>query len=71
MVDSQSRSNSHQARVLGAGNEEEKRRERLNWFPPAEAALERTLIQNIISVLLKSRPLGVSPAACNGGDGPL
>ena len=71
MVDSQYRSNSHQARVLGAGNEEEKRRERLNWFPLAEAALKRTLIHNIISILLRSRPLGVSPTACNGGDDPL
>ena len=49
MVDSQSRSSSHQARVLGASGEEEKRRERLNWFPPAEAALKRTLTQNLIS----------------------
>ena len=35
-----------------------KRRERLNWFPPAEAALKRTLIHNIILVLLGSRPSG-------------
>ena len=44
MVDSQSCSGSHQARVLGTGGEEEKEAERLNWFPPAEAALKRTLI---------------------------
>ena len=31
-----------------------RRRERLNWFPPAETALKRTLIHNIISVLLGS-----------------
>ena len=69
MVASQFRSGSHQARVLGVGGEEEKETECLNWFPPAEAALKRTLIQNIMSVLLRSRPPGVSPAACNGGDG--
>ena len=45
------------------------RQECLNWFSPAEAILKRTLIQNIISVLLRSRLLGVSPAACNGEDG--
>ena len=44
MVDSQSHPNSHQARALGAGIEEEERWERLNWFPPAEATLKRTLI---------------------------
>ena len=48
-----------------------RRRERLNWFPLAEAALKRTLIHNIISVLLGSRPPWVSPAAYNGGDGSL
>ena len=48
-----------------------KRRERLNWFPPTEAALKQTLIQKLISVLLRSRPLEVLPAAYNGGDGPL
>ena len=69
MVDSQSRLGSHQARMLSVGGEEEKEAECLNWFPPAEAALKRTLIQNIMSVLLRSRPLGVSPAAYNGGDG--
>ena len=63
MVDSQSRSDSHQARVLGAGGEEEKE--------TGKAALKRTLIHNIISVLLRSCPPGVSPAACNGGDGSL
>ena len=31
-----------------------KRREHLNWFPPAEAALKRTLAHHIISVLLRS-----------------
>ena len=40
MVDSQSRSGSHQARVLGAGGEKEKEAERLNWFPFVEAALK-------------------------------
>ena len=45
--------------------------ERLNRFPPAEAALKRTLIHNLISVLLRSRSSGVSSAACNGGDDPL
>ena len=45
-----------------------KRRERLNWFPLAKAALKRTLIHNIITVLLGSRPPWVSPAAYNGGD---
>ena len=71
MVDSQSCSGSHQARVLGTGGEEEKEAKCLNWFPPAEAALKRTMIQNIMSVLLRSRLPRVSPAACNGGDGSL
>ena len=48
-----------------------RRRERLNWFPPAEAALKRTLIHNIISILLGSRPPWVSPAPYNGEDGSL
>ena len=48
-----------------------KRRKRPNWFPPAEATLERTLIQKLISVLLKNRPPEVSPAACSGEGGPL
>ena len=48
-----------------------KRRQCLNWFPPAEAALKRTLTPNIISVLLESRPPWVWPAAYNGGDGSL
>ena len=48
-----------------------RRQERLNWFPPAEAALKRTLIHNIISVLLGSRLPWVSPATYNGGDGSL
>ena len=43
---------------------------RLNWFPPAEATLERTLIQKPISVLLKNCPPEVSPATNNGGGGP-
>ena len=46
------------------------RRECLNWFSPAKAILKRTLIQNLISVLLRSRFPAVSLAACNGGDGP-
>ena len=48
-----------------------KRRQHLNWFPPAKATLKRTLIPNIILVLLGNRPPWVSPAAYNGGDGSL
>ena len=48
-----------------------KRRKRLNWFPPAEATLKRTLIQKLISVLLKIRPPEVSSAACSGEDSPI
>ena len=48
-----------------------KRRKRLNWFPPAEATLKCTLIQKLISVLLKNRPPEVSSAACSGEDGPI
>ena len=48
-----------------------RRQERLNWFPPAEAALKRTLIHNIISVLLGSHPPWVLLVAYNGGDGSL
>ena len=48
-----------------------KRWKRLNWFPPAGASLKRTLIQKLISVLLKNRPPEVSSAACSGEDGPL
>ena len=48
-----------------------KRCKRLNWFPSAEATLKRTLIQKLISVLLKNRPLEVSSAACSGEGGPL
>ena len=48
-----------------------RRRERLDWFPPTETALKRTLIHNIISVLLGSRPPWVSPVAYNGGDDSL
>ena len=48
-----------------------KRRKRLNWFPPAKATLKRTLIQKLISVLLKNRPPEVSSAACIGEDSPL
>ena len=40
MVDSQSRLGNLQARVLGAGGEKEEEAKRLNWFPPAEAALK-------------------------------
>ena len=46
-----------------------KRRKRLNWFPPVEATLKRTLIQKLIFVLLKNRPLEVSSAACSGENG--
>ena len=45
-----------------------KRRERQNWFSLAEAFLERTLIQKLISVLLKNRHPKVSSAACSGED---
>ena len=48
-----------------------KRRERPNWFPPAEATLERALIQKLISVLLKNRLSEVSLAARSGEGGPL
>ena len=42
----------------------------MNWFPPAEASLKRTLIQKLISVLLKNRSPEVSSAACSDEDGP-
>ena len=48
-----------------------KRRKRLNWSPLAETTLKRTLIQKLISVLLKNRPPEVSSAACSGEDDPL
>ena len=48
-----------------------KRWKRLNWFPPAGASRKRTLIQKLISVLLKNRPPEVSSAAYSGEDGPL
>ena len=48
-----------------------KRRKRLNWFSPVRASLKRTLIQKLISVLLKNRPPEVSSVACSGEDGPL
>ena len=48
-----------------------KRRKRLNWFPLADVTLKRTLIQKLISVLLKNRPPEVSSAACIGEDSPL
>ena len=44
---------------------------RLNWFPPAEVTLKRTLIQKLISVLLKNRPPKVSSVAYSGEGGPL
>ena len=46
-----------------------KRRKRLNWFPPVRASLKRTLIQKLISVLLKNRPPEISSATCSGEDG--
>ena len=48
-----------------------KRRKRLNWFPPTEAILKRTLIQKLIFMLLKNHPTKVSSAACSGEDNPL
>ena len=48
-----------------------KRRKHLNWFPPVEATLKHTLIQKLIFVLLKNRPLEVSSVACNGENGSL
>ena len=48
-----------------------KRWKRLNWFPPAEASLNRNFIQKLISILLKNRPLEVSSATCSGEDGPF
>ena len=42
----------------------------LNWFPPTETTLKRTLIQKLISILLKNRPPKVSSTACSGEDGP-
>ena len=46
-----------------------KRRKRLNWFPPVGAFPKRTLIQKLISVLLKNRPPEISSATCSGEDG--
>ena len=40
---------------LAQAMRKKKRQEHLNWFPPAETALKRTLIQNLISVLQRSR----------------
>ena len=71
MVDSQSRPSNTKPVRLAQAIRKKKRRERLNWFPPTEAALKQTLIQNLISILLRIRPPGVSQAACNGGDDPL
>ena len=48
-----------------------RRRERPNWFPPAETALERTLIHNIISVLLGSRLHGSRQLATMARTAPL
>uniref|UniRef100_A0A2N9FA67 Ubiquitin-like protease family profile domain-containing protein n=1 Tax=Fagus sylvatica TaxID=28930 RepID=A0A2N9FA67_FAGSY len=42
----------------------------LNWFPPAEASLKRTLIQKLIFELLENRSLEVSSAACSDEDEP-
>ncbi|KAK9994292.1 hypothetical protein SO802_023995 [Lithocarpus litseifolius] len=42
----------------------------VNWFPPAEASLKRTLIQKLIFALLKNRSPEVSSAACSDEDGP-
>ena len=47
------------------------RQKRLNWFPPVEASLRRTLIQKLIFVLLKNHPREASSATCNGEDGPF
>ncbi|XP_050251174.1 probable ubiquitin-like-specific protease 2B isoform X5 [Quercus robur] len=43
----------------------------VNWFPPAEASLKRTLIQKLISVLLKNHSPEISSAACSDEDGPF
>ena len=48
-----------------------KRRKCPNWFPLAKATLKHTLIQKLIFVLLKNRPLEVSSAACSGADNPI
>ena len=37
----------------------------------AEAILKRTLIQKLISILLKHHPPEVSPTACSGEGGPF
>ncbi len=42
----------------------------MNWFPPAEASLKRTLIQKLIFELLENRSLEVSSAACSDEDEP-
>ena len=48
-----------------------KKGKRLNWFPPARIFLKCTLIQKLISVLLKNRHPEVLSAACSGKDGSL
>ena len=71
MADSQSRLGSLQAHMLGAGGEEEEEAAAPELVSTAKAALKRTLIPNIISILLGSHPPWVSPAAYNGEDGSL
>ena len=71
IVDSQPHSNSNWADMDGTGNEKEEEAEAPELVPISEATLERTLIQKLISVLLKNRPPEVSPSACNDEGGPL
>ena len=71
MVDSQSRLGSLQVRALGAGGEEEEEAAAPELVFTCWGCLKWTLIPNIISVLLGSRPPWASPAAYNGGDGSL
>ncbi|XP_062163457.1 probable ubiquitin-like-specific protease 2B isoform X2 [Alnus glutinosa] len=42
----------------------------VNWFPPAEASLKRTLIQRLIFELLENRSSEASSAACSDEDEP-
>ena len=71
MVDSQPHSSSNRASVDGISYKEEEEVEAPELVPPAEATLERTLIQKPIFVLLKNRLPGASPTACGGEGGPL
>ena len=46
-----------------------KRQKRLNWFPPAEVVLKRTLIHKLIFVLLKNHHPEVLSAVCSSEGG--